>query len=332
MYAGIRSQKAVAGWILAAALIALIIIPALAEGHVTTVVTYNPAAGELPEGVAVDKVGNIYVTLAPLSKIQKISPDGTVSDFASLPPPTPAGVGLLGLAVDAPGNVYAALASGDPATQGVYRVNQNGVAQRIAGTEAITFPNALAFDKQENLYVSDTIFGAVWRIAPGGSVELWIQDETLEGFILPDPRSPPFPIGANGIVHWKKDLYVANSTEAQIVRIPILKDGSAGMPEIIVKDPAELTPLDGIALDVHGDIYAVVIAQSKLVKIDPDTGTIANLATADDGLDFPASLAFGTGNSDRQSVFVTNFAIGPPGGAGPRLIKVDVGSPGLPLP
>ena len=304
----------------------------LADGHVTTLFNFNPALGELPEGVAVDKVGNVYVGLAPLGKIVKFNPKGGVSDFAFLPPPTPFGIGILGLAVDAPGNVYAGLFSGDEATQGVYKVDRDGNSERLPGTEAITFPNALAFDKRGNLYVTDTIIGAVWRISPDGSVEMWIQDETLVGFILPDPGAPPFPIGANGIVYRHGSLYVANSTEAQIVRIPVLKDGSAGSPEIFVKDPVELSVLDGIALDVHGNIYGVVITQSKLVKIDAQTKEIKTLATAEDGLDFPASLSFGTGKGDRQSVFVTNYAIGPPGGTGPALMKVKVGEPGLPLP
>ena len=116
------------------------------------------------------------------------------------------------------------------------------------------------------------------------------------------------------------------------MRILVLKDGSAGTPEIFVKNPAELTPLDGIALDVHGNIYGLVIAQSKLVRIDAQTKEITTLATAADGLDFPASLAFGSGKGNRQSVFVTNFAIGSPGGTGPALLNVEVGVPGLPLP
>jgi sugar lactone lactonase YvrE len=107
-------------------------------------------------------------------------------------------------------------------------------------------------------------------------------------------------------------------------------DGSAGEPALVAAGP-ELFVLDGIALDVHGNIYALVIAQSKLVRVTPD-GVITTLATAGDGLDFPASLAFGTGKGMRKSVFVTNYAIGPPGGAGPGVLKVDVGIPGLPLP
>lgn len=61
---------------------------------------------------------------------------------------------------------------------------------------------------------------------------------------------------------------------------------------------------------MHGAIYALVIVHSTLMRVDPADGSITTLVTADDGLDFPASLAIGTGKGDRQSVFVTNFAIG----------------------
>jgi sugar lactone lactonase YvrE len=324
--------KLVVGYLLAAVLMLALFAPVLAAGHVKTVIEYDRDAGQLPEGVAVDKTGNVYVSLAPLGIIERMSPDGAVTTFAALPPPEPDGFGLLGLAVDAPGNVYAANATANPATQGVYRIGADGVAERVAGSEAISAPNSLAFDKQGNLYVTDTIFGAVWRIPRGGAAELWLHHETLVGFVLPDPAAPPVPLGANGIAYWKGSLYVANTSEAHIVRIPILGDGSAGTPEIVVKDPLELTPLDGIALDVHGNIYAAVIAQSKVVKIDPNSGAITTVATAADGLDFTASLAFGTGNGERQSLYATNFTIGPPGGAGPALVKIDAGVPGNPLP
>jgi sugar lactone lactonase YvrE len=312
-------------------LAALSITTVLAADHTDILHTFNPALGELPEGVTVDKVGNVYVGLAPLSKIVKFSPTGEVSDFAQLPAPTPFGTGVVGLAVDAPGNVYAGLASGDVSTQGVYKIYPDGSSERLPGTEAISFANALVFDKRGNLFVTDTIFGAVWRIPRGGSAQLWLHDETLVGFILPAP-APPFPLGANGIAYRRGNLFVANTSKAQIVRIPVLNDGSPGTAEIFVKDPALLTPLDGIALDVHGNIFALVIAQNKLVRIDAETKDITTLATAADGLDFPASLAFGSGKGNRQSVFVTNYAIGPPGGTGPALLKVEVGTPGLPLP
>jgi sugar lactone lactonase YvrE len=301
------------------------IAPVLADTTVKTIATFDPAAGELPEGIAVDKVGNMYFTFDPLGEVWKIRPGGTPSLLKAFGDP-----GALGLAVDAPGNVYVARETFNPATHGVWRIDRDAAAERLAGSENIVYPNSLAFDKLGNLYVTDTILGAVWRFPPNGTAELWLQHELLEGLNLPEIPIP-FPLGANGIAFRQGNLYVANTEKAHIVRIPVLDDGSAGESQIVAEGPA-LFPLDGIALDVHGNIYALVIAQSTLVRIDPANGSITTLATANDGLDFPASLAFGTGKSDRQSVFVTNFAIGPPGGAGPAILKIDVGIPGMPLP
>jgi sugar lactone lactonase YvrE len=291
---------------------------------VEMVIEYDTVAGELPEGIATDEQGNIYVSLSPLGEIRKISSNGSESLFATLPPAGESGSGLLGLAVDSAGNVCAALGTDDPSTSGVYRISPDGTYERFVGSEAITFPNSLAFDEQGNLYVTDTIMGAIWLIPRGGTTELWLQDDLLVGLNLPDLPFP-FPLGANGIAYRAGNLYVANTEKAHVVRIPVLTSGGAGAPEIIAAGD-ELLPLDGIALDAHGNIYALVIAQSKLVRIDPHDGTVTTLATAEDGLDFPASLAFGTREGDRQSVFVTNYAIGPPGGVGPSVVKIDVGT------
>jgi sugar lactone lactonase YvrE len=134
---------------------------------IETIVSFNAGAGELPEGVAVDKRGNIYVSLiAPVSEIRKIAPDGEQSTLVDL---GLGGNGPLGLAVDARGTVYAAAATFDPATQGVYRITADGSATRLPGTGSIAFANGLTFDQRGNLYVTDSSAGAVWRIPPGGS-------------------------------------------------------------------------------------------------------------------------------------------------------------------
>lgn len=301
--------------------------PITAQGinsSVEVVRQYDYASDELPEGIAVDKRGNLYVSLSPLGQLWKIRPDGTESILLDL---GEGGAG--GLAVDAPGNVYMTHFSFNPATQGVYRVTKDGVSERLPGTAAMVFPNALAFDKQGNLYVTDSAFGAIWRIPQGGSAQLWLQHSLLEG-LGEIPGYPP--IGANGIAYRQGNLYVANTEKGLIVQIPILTGGNAGEPQIIAQGP-ELYGLDGIALDVHGHIYAVLVLQSKLVQIDPVDGDVTELLTVDDNLDEPASLAFGTGKGNRQSVFVTNYAVIPPeAGYGPAVLKVDLGVPGLPLP
>ena len=313
-------------------LVALLTVAAMpvqvgADEQIEVVKQYDASKGELPEGIAVDKVGNLYVSLGPpgvTAQIRKISPDGSETVLANF---EDSGAG--GLAVDAPGNVYYAHFSFNPDTQGVYRVTGDGATERLPGTEEMLFPNALAFDKVGNLYVSDSTGGAIWRIPRGGSAELWLQHDLLEG-VGGIPEYPP--IGANGIAYRHGSLYVANTEKGLIARIPILTGGDAGDPQVVAEDPG-LYGLDGIALDVHGNIYAALVLQSKLVRIDPVDGEFTTLLTAADGLDEPASLAFGTGKGDRQSVFVTNYALFPPHSEeGPAVLKVDVGVPGLPLP
>jgi hypothetical protein len=66
------------------ALLATVAVTALllpvAPAHaaeIETLVTFDVGAGELPEGVAVSKRGDIFVSLtAPVSEIRVIAPDG----------------------------------------------------------------------------------------------------------------------------------------------------------------------------------------------------------------------------------------------------------------
>lgn len=68
--------------------------------------------------------------------------------------------GLLGLTVDRRGFLYAAVTSFDPATHGVWRINPSGAAQRLAGSNATFFPNALT---GEETWAD----GQIRRVAPG---------------------------------------------------------------------------------------------------------------------------------------------------------------------
>jgi sugar lactone lactonase YvrE len=260
----------------------------------------------------------------PLGQIRKITADGVDPVVVQFPDP-----GTLGLAVDAAGNLYASHGSGNPDTGGVYRLNRDGGLERFAGTEAMLFPNSLAFDKRGNLYVTDSATGTIWRISRSGDAAPWLQHELLEG-LGQVPGYPP--IGANGIAYRQGTLYVANTEKGLIVRVPIGMDGSPGEPAVLTDSPSVYGP-DGLALDVFGNIYAALVFQDKLVRINPLDGTVTELATIDDGLDEPASLAFSTQPGNRKAIFLTNFAVLPAdGGSGPALLKVETGVPGLPLP
>lgn len=287
---------------------------------------------EQPEGVTIDKEGNMYVTLGPpffmgggLGEVWKIGTDGTATKLVEFP----GGPGPAGLAVDAPGNLYFAF------IDGVYRVDKTGALSKLPGTQNIALGNGLAFDKQGNLYVSDSFAGAVWRVPVDGSgeAEIWFWDPLLLG-------CGDVPVGANGIAYRQGNFYVANTSLGLVLQIPMLVDGSAGTGQIVAGDANcaaptdELFSLDGIAFDVHGDLYAAEVIAHKLVKIDMDTGAVETLLTEADGLHNPASLAFGTGKGDRQRLFISNYAAIPKetSGLGPAILSLDVGQPGQPLP
>ena len=310
---------------LAIAAAALLVPAAVAGAAVESVVAvhYDLAAGEQPEGVAVDKRGDVYVSLAPLGQVWRVDRDGTERMLAQVVP-AGAGNGVLGMAVDAPGNVYVAAATFDSAS-GVYKIARDGSFARLPGTEAIVFPNGVTLDKEGNVYITDTILGAVWRVpAGGGPAELWFQSAALlEGSGI---FGFGFPLGANGIAYRQNALVVGNTEGGRLVRVEIEPDGSAGAISVLAEG-LPLLAVDGIAFDVHGNVWAAVIAQSTIVRVSP-TGDVTTIATAADGLDWASSIAFGK-NGDLWAV---NFAIGPPGGPGPALLRLDVGTKGQPVP
>ncbi len=143
----------------------------------------------------------------------------------------------------------------------------------------------------------------------------------------------------NGIAYFEGDLYVTNSEKGLIVRIPVNPDGSAGEPEQVAGGEA-LFGLDGLEVDVHGRLYAALNVQNRVIRVDPGTGEVTDVAGAagepDPALDFPASLAFGTARGMQKTLFITNYALLDDGTdptlAGPGIAKMEVGVPGRPLP
>jgi sugar lactone lactonase YvrE len=303
------------------ALLATPLAAAPATVPLTSVVALNPSANEYPEGITIDKRGNVYVGLAFDGRILKLAPDGARSTLAALPI---GGGALIGLAVDASGNVYAAVASFDPATHGIWRVSPQGASARIAALDPTGFPNGLAFDDRGNLFVSDSLLATVWRIGKGGGpAEAWLQSPLLAG----DPINGS-GFGANGVAFWRGDLYVANTDRGSIVRVPVNPGGSAGTPTTYVADPA-IHFADGIAFDVRGNLYvASSVLTNTLVRIAPDR-TLETLASAADGLDYTASLAFGTGRGERTHLYFTNAGVN---FGRPSVMTASVGVPGVPLP
>lgn len=291
-------------------------VDAAPESLVDIVAEFAPAANELPEGLALGD-GFAYVGLAFSGQILKVDlADGSREPFGQvlLPPPVnnmPAGT-VTGMAVDAAGNIYAALDISTPAPgspiPGIYRISAaGGNAELFASDKAMIFPNGLYIDG-DILYVTDSIAGAVFAVAlEDGSVTQWAQSNEL--LPLPDNCGPAaVRLGANGIVKLNDAFYVANTDRAQIVRIPAdPRTGQAGTPErFLGPDCDSLFGLDDIRATAGGDLVYAVNYKNRVDRVTQD-GVVETLAQGAP-LDGPASIEVLEGAPRR--LVVTNSAFG----------------------
>lgn len=306
------------------------------EGTTKTALTLNPAFAEFPVGIAVDKVGNKWVSLSVLCQLRRYAPDWQETLRVNLAPSacsSQLGLGAGGVTVDSTGTAYAALVVDDATIRGVYQIEPSGEFMRLPGTGQITSANSLAFDHNNGtLFVSDMDYGAVWRIPRGGAAELWTDHPLMKGISLFGPR-----LGANGIAVNKDYVIVSVSYPARLVKIPIEGDGSAGPPEIMTSTQAlfdaGVLALDDIALDVHGNVYAASPASPPfrvIVRVSADGSQITKLGPTGGFKPPVLSLAFGTGKGERKKIFAaTSQSFG---GSGCTVEAVDVGVAGMPTP
>jgi sugar lactone lactonase YvrE len=282
-------------------------VPAPPVTRTTTVVaSFDPAAGELPEGVAT-KDGFAYVGFAPLGEIAKVDlHGGTRVRFAKLPKPVPGKGFMTGLAFGPDGLLYAALVSFDPTVQpGIYRVGSaGGDAALFAKDPKMVFPNGLSFDAAGKLFVTDSAAGTIFQVTPSGTVSTWVSSPLLAGDATQCGGSGnPFPIGANGLVMKDGALLASNTDKGSIVRTEIEPDGSAGAPELATgPDCGALAGADGLTVDAHGDLIVLVNRQNKVVRVSKGGGVA--VVAAGPAVDFPASAAW-----NGRTMISTNFAL-----------------------
>lgn len=140
-----------------------------------------------PTGVAVDASGNVYVAGYTNNTIRKITPAGVVSTFAGAGSNgSNDGVGSAarfdhpaGVAVDRAGNIYVA----DYYNSTIRKITPSRVVTTLAGSAGqygtidgtgsaarFSYPNSVAVDAQDNVYVADSHSHTIRKIAPGGVV------------------------------------------------------------------------------------------------------------------------------------------------------------------
>lgn len=289
--------------------------------------------GEVPESVTVDDDDNVYYS--DLATIRVKPRRGADHVFSTLPVP----VFALGVKVGPDGCIYNTSVSLDPAVPGAFvwrSCEDGGTAEIFATLDQTGGPNDLAFDDDENAYVTDPFLGRIYKVDPGGDATVWLQSPLLNGNTA-NPYLVFHSQGANGVAldRKKKELYVGVLDYGRVVRIPIGKRGAAGAPKVFVES-SELQGIDGIAFDKTETLYAAINGQNKIVTISKK-GRIETFST-DSKFDGVSSVAFGQKGiiSERtlyaaSSAFSTTFGF-VTGTPKPAILATFVPIPGLGLP
>jgi sugar lactone lactonase YvrE len=274
----------------------------------------------LPENLAIDDEGTVYLSMGPSGEIRAVDSEGGES---TVPTIETGDEGLLLGVTLLDGALFAANASGESETHGIWRVEPaSGRAERIVDLPADeSMPNGIipAPFASDELLVSDHLGGAIWRVTTDGAADQWVADESLEP--LPDAQTP---VGADGLaVHPDGSVYTDNLNRGSIVRIPV-EDESAGRPTVVVQDEA-LVGADGMTVDEDGGLYVAVNARNQVVRLTPEREL--ETVVAGGSLDFPADVQFGATAETATSLYIANFAYGTflqnESAATPSLARVD---------
>ncbi len=272
-------------------LLALIPLQLASAASVDPVVSFDAAKMEFPESIAIDKAGNIYLSMVATGVVKKVTPAGVQSVYATI-----ADNFIVGLAFDGTDNLFVVGASG------IWKVTPTGVVSLFSSIPGGAI-NDLAFASDGSLYTTyqgDDKSGSLWRVDSKGVAKLWCTSPLF----VPAKSFMPAPVGINGVVvdPQNKFVYVDVVSAGRIVEIKINPDGSAGATRVVVENAA-LIGMDGLRLDDRGNFYTAVNLQNRITRVTPD-GKITDLASGG-LLNFPTSVALDT-RDGKTSIYVCN--------------------------
>jgi len=281
------------------------------RGKVETFATL-PAGEAHPEGIAVDREGNVHVVTVAADKPRTSEGTLIVLDSQGKHLRTVGIKGSSRLLLDLGFHPHtgqllvvdfkaAVVLSVDPRT-GASSTFMT-VTGKNPGLDGITF------DPAGNVYVTDAHQGIIWKVGPGGGEgSAWVSSPLLK------PTRLPPTIGANGLVfnNKKTALFVANTANDIIVRIPV--SGAAlepGTPEVFVNRVGGGP--DGLIIDEHDNLWVACNQSNEVLVLEPTHGRVIAKLGDFGGIDRNgAPIGFLWSNSlvfHGDEVLVTNLAL-----------------------
>jgi len=265
--------------------------------HPRIVAHFSLSAGQTPEDIALEPDAAVDVSFAKADQVARVTRGGQVDVLGQLPAsgscpvigfPVSAGIARAGN-----GTIYVIDCTGNADT-GVWRLRDGSAPVQIAQLPTNSFPNDMALDGQTgDLYITDSLLGVVWKVPTrGGGPSVWATGPALQ-------RSSFF--GANGIAVHDHAVWVSNSDQGTIVKIPIRADGSAGTIQPMVTG---LTGgVDNFTVLGSGDTILATLDQSSQVILIRPASRPQVVLSAMDGLSNPTDIAV-----RHDTIYVTSAA------------------------
>lgn len=241
-----------------------------------------------PSGLAIDAVGNVYVT--ENSKVRKITPAGVVSTLAgngTLGNTNGTGANArfhspTGVAVSKEGIVYIV----DRGNNNIRKIEGAGVVTTLAGSGAegsadgagvnasFNYPQGITVDSNGAIYVADTRNNKIRRITSAGVVSTFagtgIQG-SVDGISTVSTFNNPYSL----TVSVDGNLYVADTSNNKVRKITLEGEVSTIAGSGVRGSDDGLGPVatfkytEGIAGDSNGILYVADYDNHKIRKVSP---------------------------------------------------------------
>jgi NHL repeat len=262
----------------------------------------GPAASfNVPDSVATDSAGNVYVADAANKTIRKITPAGAVSTLAGTAGVAGSADGSgaaasfnvpIGVATDSAGNVYVA----DRVNSTIRKITPAGVVSTLAGLAGGTgsadgsgaaarfnSPLGVATDIAGNVYVADTDSSTIRKVTPAGVVstlagfaDIGSADDSGAAAQFNRPRAVATDSAGNLYVADTYNHTIRKITPAGMVSTLAGSAGVAGSADG-TGAAARFNYPSGVATDSAGNVYVADTVNFTIRKITP-AGVVSTLA------------------------------------------------------
>ena len=259
----------------------------------------------MPQGLAADSAGNIYIADTLNHRVRRVAGDGTITTVAGVGesgysgdggPASQARLHLpIGLAVGFGDSLFIA----DMGNNVVRQVGSDGVIRTIAGTGEAGYrgdsglapyavldgPAGLAFDDEGSLYIADTLNERVRRIDVTGLIETvagtGVAGFAGDGHLATNAEinlaSNPFEgIGQGLAVDSRGTLFIADAKNHRIRRVGgngMISTIAGGLAPTGLGDggptaSARLSMPLGLAVDTRGAVYVADADDNRVRRLD----------------------------------------------------------------